>query len=906
MIATGSDHARIPMADLPRGTVTFLFTDIEGSTVLWERDAGAMQAAVARHDMLLSEAITAHRGTLFKRVGDAVQAAFPTAPGAVAAALVAQRSLLAEEWGQTGPLRVRMALHAGEAVPDERGDYLAAPLNRLSRLLATGHGGQILLSQAVQQLSRDALPEGVELRDLGEHRLRDLLDPERVFQLLHPDLPADFPPLRSLEHRPHNLPRQPTPFLGREREVGEVVDLLRRDDVQLLTLVGPGGTGKTRLALQAAAELVDGFADGVFFASLATLTDPALVPAAIAAALGIREEGAQPLAERLREFLAAKRLLLVVDNIEHLVEAAPELGRLLETSPHLTLLVTSRVPLRLRAEREYPVPPLSLPRRKPPPSAEQLSQYEAVRLFIDRAQAVKPDFTVDNAAAPAIAEICHRLDGLPLAIELAAARVRMLPPEALLRRLEQRLPLLTGGNRDAPVRQRTLRDAIAWSHDLLEPEEQIPFRRLAVFAGGATLDAAETVANPDGALDAFGALERLVEHSLARQEEGAEGEPRFAMLETIREFGLEQLEASGEAEATRRGHAELFAGLFDRADPLPHGSQQKRWLERLGADLDNFRAALSWAVDGAPDVALRLTAGMFWFWYFRGHLSEGREWIERALDASAADDDASRAMVLSWASALAWNLGDSAAASSRAEEALRLARATDDAGAEAWALLNLGVVAMTLGNLDEGARLNTEALEGFRASNQPWAVPFALSNLGAAAARAGKPVESEESFMQALGEAREAGNRLFASFILVSLGFFRLAHGDHQQAGTMFDEALATSREFGFRRNEARALHGLADVAEATGDPEQAETHLRTGEAIYLDLGDTAALVALMSARGHLLLRQGRVPQAREVFDETLVLARSTLDEDRIQTLERAVAEALTLADESGHESAPG
>jgi predicted ATPase/class 3 adenylate cyclase len=862
------------MPDLPSGTVTFLFTDIERSTRLWERDRAAMTTAVDRHLALLDTAIRAHGGVRFKAVGDAVQAAFPTAPLAVAAALDAQRALRAETWAKIGELRVRMVLHTGEAAPDDHGDYLAAPLNRLSRLLAISHGGQILLSQAVQQLARGMLPDLVDLRDLGEHRLRDLLEPERVFQLLHPDLPADFPPLRSLDYRPHNLPRQPTPFLGREREVRVVVDLLQRDDVQLLTLVGPGGTGKTRLAVQAAAELVGSFADGVFFVSLAALTETELVPAAIAAALGVRDEGPQPLAERLRDFLTAKRLLLVVDNVEHLVQAAPELGLLLENSRDLTLLVTSRVPLRLRAEREYPVPPLGLPRRKPPPAPDQLSQYEAVRLFIDRAQAVKPGFAADNETAPAIAEICHRLDGLPLAIELAAARVRMLSPEALLRRLDQRLPLLTGGARDAPIRQRTLRDAIAWSHDLLEPDEQVLFRRLAVFAGGATLEAAEPVVNSDGKLDAFGGLARLVEHSLVRQEEGPEGEPRFAMLETIREFGLEQLEASGETGASRKRHGDLFAALFDRADSFPHGSRQRQWFERLDADLDNLRAALGWAVDGAPVVALRLAAGLFWFWYFRGYLSEGREWIERALDAAPPDEVALRAKVLCWASALAWNLGDYSAASSHAEEALRLAQSIGDTGVEAWALLNRGIVAITLGNLDAGARFNTEAKDKFRGSGQPWAITYALSNLGAAAARAEKPEEAEGYFMQALREAHQAGNRLFASFVLVSLGYAPLARGDHDAAGAMFAEALATSQEFGYRRNEARALHGLADVAESTGKLDQAEESIRAAEAIYRELGDTTALVALLNARRALLLQQGKARQAREVFAEASVLTR--------------------------------
>src|SRR5688500_39155 len=583
-----------PVPDLPSGTVTFLFADIEGSTSLWERDRQAMTAAVARHTALLDAAVHAHGGVHFKTVGDAVQAAFPTAPAAIAAALDAQRALLAEDWGEVGTLRVRMALHTGEAEPDDRGDYVSSPLNRLSRLLATGHGGQILLTQAVQQLSRGALPAGAELRDLGEHRLRDLLEPEHVYQLLHRDVPATFAALNSLDTRPHNLPRQPTPFLGREQQVGEIIALLRRADVQLVTLIGPGGTGKTRLALQAAAELLDEFSDGVFFVPLAPLTESGLVSAAIASALGLREEGGQPLAERLRDFVAEKTLLLVLDNFEHLVEAAPAAGELLGSAAGLKVLATSRMPLHLRAEHEYPVPPLSLPRRQPPPTAEQLSQYEAVRLFIARAQAVKPDFTVDNANAPAVAEICWRLDGLPLAIELAAARVRMLSPQAILARLEQRLPFLIGGARDAPARQRTLRDTIAWSYDLLQPDDQVLFRRLAIFVGGCTLEAAEPVTNPDGALDVFGGMERLGEQSLIRQGAGTTHEPRFSMLETVREYGLDQFEASGEEDLVRERHAEHFATLGDDTERV-FWSRPVPLMAMLEAEADNLRAALGWA-----------------------------------------------------------------------------------------------------------------------------------------------------------------------------------------------------------------------------------------------------------------------------------------------------------------------
>jgi class 3 adenylate cyclase len=462
-----SDDLSPIMPDLPTGTVTFLFTDIEGSTALWERDRQAMREAVARHVAILQSLIAAHHGVLYKTVGDGTQVAFTSAEEALRAALASQRALLAEDGGELGPLRVRMALHAGEATPDARGDYLSAPLNRLARLLSIGSGGQILLSQTVQQLSRGALPAGTELRDLGEHRLRDLLEPERVYQLLHPDLPAEFPPLESLENRPNNLPLQPTPFLGREREVSEVMERLGRPDVRLLTLTGPGGTGKTRLALQAAAELLDDFADGVYFVDLAPLIDPALVPQAIAAALGVRAEGSRQADERLQDVLAPKTLLLVLDNFERLTDAALVVSALLAACPGLHVLATSRVPLHVRSERHYPVPPLTLPESADSADAGAIARSEAVQLFVERAQAARPDFALTPGNAPAVAEIVRRLDGLPLAIELAAARIRLLPPAALLERLESRLTLLTGGPQDAPARQRTLRDEITWSYDLL-------------------------------------------------------------------------------------------------------------------------------------------------------------------------------------------------------------------------------------------------------------------------------------------------------------------------------------------------------------------------------------------------------------------------------------------------------
>jgi predicted ATPase/class 3 adenylate cyclase len=872
------------MNELPSGTVTFLFTDIEGSTRLWEQDRAAMAHAVMRHLDILRSAVSEHHGTVFKVVGDAVQAAFPTAPDAVAAALAAQQALQAEPWPDApGSLRVRMALHAAEATP-QAGDYLAIPLHRLSRLLAAGHGGQILLSQTAQHLARDTLPDRAALRDLGEHRLRDLLAPEPVFQLLHPSLRADFPPLASLVQRPHNLPLQPTPFLGREREVGEIVQQLRRSDTRLLTLTGPGGTGKTRLALQAAAELLCDFTDGVFFVPLAALSDPALLPSAIAGALNIREVGERSLVDRLLEALATQQLLLVLDNLEHLTDAAPLIAELLIEATNLKVLATSRVPLHLRAEREYSVPPLSLPRRGPLPPLEQLSQYDAVRLFIERAQAVKPDFTITNANAPAVAEICHRLDGLPLAIELAAARVRLLPPEAMLARLEQRLPFLTGGARDAPARQRTLRDAIAWSHDLLEPGEQILFRHLAVFAGGCTLEAAEAVIESVSELDALSGLERLVEHSLMRHEGESASEPRFVMLETIREFGLERLEAAQEAADTRQRHAAFYLEVAERAAPALLGPEQPDWLARLDAEYDNLRAALAWTLETDVETALRLAAALGWYWVFRGYLHDGRSWLDRTLDASGEPGPA-HVRALAAAGHLARLMGEYQQSVTWQERSLELARTFHDRRAEALALLELGVLAsFVTGDAAREADLTEASLALWRDLGDAWGSARALNNLGYAAYLQSDFSRAAELLDEALTMARVPGDRILLGYVLDSRGALAEAQGELARAADLYREALSLAEEIGNPIMVAFTLSSLASVA--TREEQSARAAQMWG-----------AASALRESVGTLLPLE-----EEERFADAVAAARERLGErefaaawerGRAQPLDQVVAEAL-------------
>lgn len=583
-------------------TFIFLFTDLENSTRLWEQYPQAMKFALKRHDAILRAAVEGSNGQVVKTTGDGLMAVFASALDGLVACLNAQRALFDEPWGETGPLRVRMGLHAGEA-QQRAGDYFGPALNRAARLMSLAHGGQVLLSAAAASLVVDQLPEETALRDLGEHRLKDLERPEHIFQLLIPGLITDFPPLASLDRQPNNLPAQPTALIGREAELSEIVKRLSSKEVRLLTLTGPGGIGKTRTSLQAATELIDQFEDGVYFVDLAPVSDPEFVPASIAQTLGLRTMSDQSPLDELKEQLQAKSMLLLLDNFEQVTGAAGGMAELLGACPKLKLLVTSREALQVRGEYVFPLSPLALPDvdlKKL--SLEQLTRYEAVRLFIERAQAVKPTFemTVENARI--VVEICARVDGLPLAIELAAARIRLFSPRALLERLGSRLDLLRGGARDLPARQQTLRGAIDWSYELLDPDEQRLFEMLAVFHS-CTFDAVEMMVSQvegfiETGVDIFDGLASLVDKSLVRQVDQESGVSRFIMLETIREFAMERLDDDPEFRAiARRGHATYFAGFTQRQWERLNGDSREAALEELSDDLENVRIAWRYWVE---------------------------------------------------------------------------------------------------------------------------------------------------------------------------------------------------------------------------------------------------------------------------------------------------------------------
>jgi predicted ATPase/class 3 adenylate cyclase len=859
------------MASPPTGTVTFLFTDIEGSTKLWEHNAQAMQAALVRHDGLLRQAIEEHGGYVFKTVGDAFCCAFPTAPDALEAALEAQRLLLKERWAESTPLRVRMALHMG-AAEERDGDYFGPPVNRVARLLSAAHGGQVLLSLPTHEMVRDQLPAGMSLTDLGEHRLKDLFRPERVFQLSAPELQSEFPPLRTLDAYRNNLPLQPTPLIGREKEVSEVCDLLRGDETRLLTLTGPGGTGKTRLALQAAADLLDDFSDGAFLVPLATLTEAELLLPTVAETLGVRESGEQPLDESLKDYLSERRVLLVLDNFEQVLGAAPTVTELLAGAPGLKVLATSRAPLGLYGEKEYAVPPLSVPDVRHLPDLKTLSQYEAVRLFIERAKSAKADFEVTDDSAPAVAEICVRLDGLPLAIELAAARIKMLPPRAMLHRLGSRLKLLTGGARDLPERQRTLRGTIEWSHALLDEGERTLFGRLAVFSGGRTLEAIEAICDAEGDLpvDAFDGISSLVDKSLLRQEEGPGGEPRFVMLETVHEFAREKLRQSAEAEQIKRVHAEYFLTVAEEAFPELRGPHQLEWLERLEAEHDNMRAALSWALDRKEvESALRLGSALSGFWSVRDYQSEGRRWLGEALAMDGRVSPEVRAMALAGAGWLAMDQGDLGRAKEACEEGLELLanEAREEASeARLWLLGFLGWVAWQREQHEQAKQLFEEGLALSQEMSDIWWLATSLSNLAVVSQSLGDSERATELYYESMGLLREQGDKHSLAINLNNLAMVVYSQGDLGRAAQLTEEAVALFRELGARGDAALGLCNLGWIALLQDDLGRTTDLYRESLSLSWDTGLNQIVQGSLEGLACLAGAQGKTERATQLW----------------------------------------
>lgn len=856
------------MAPLPSGTVTFLFTDIEGSTKLAQKYPHVWPTTQARHDALLRNAITSFRGYIFTTIGDEFNAAFETAHDALSAALAAQYALHTEDWGEVGSINVRMGLHSGSARPLSDGYEGYLTLSHVKRLMSIAYGGQILISEATESLLRDQLPQNIALRDLGEHRLKDFERLEHIYQAVAQGLRTEFPQLKSLGVIPNNLPVQLTSFIGRSREIYDIKQLLH--ERRLLTLTGPGGSGKTRLALQVAAESFEHFPDGVFFVALAPITDPGLVASTIAQSLGIPETPRRSIIASLKDYLQTKSLLLLLDNFEQVINAAPFVAELLSECRNIKILATSREGLHIRGEREYPLLPLELPNLTQIPSPESLSQYAAVQLFIQRANAVKPNFKITNETARAVAEICYRLDGLPLAIELAAARIKLLSPRLMLARLEHRLEFLTGGRRDLPARQQTLRNAIAWSYDLLNENEQALFRRLSIFVGGCTLEAVEAVAgdNPDLAsvLDQLGSL---LDKSLMQETEGMNGEPRFMMLETLREFGLEQLDASGEQDTIRHRHAIFFLALAEQGEARLESTEQVEWMNRMEQEHDNLRAALEWSKtsDGTADVCLRLAGALGLFWQVRGYYTEGRERLAGILSTNPARrQTADGARLLGRTAELAYRQSDYPATILFAEESLEIYRQLGDRQGAASALIKLGNAATEVGDFVAASGFLEEALATWRELEDKHGTARALISLGWVALRAGDYLLAQRHLEEALALSRQLGDALRIGFELSGLGEVAMRQGDTRRAAQLVEESLQIRRQLGNKWGVGVSLGILSRVAMREGNWDRAIARLSESLEVRREIGDQSGSAWCLERLAEIAMAMGQAEKAVRLF----------------------------------------
>jgi predicted ATPase/class 3 adenylate cyclase len=861
------------MAELPRGTVTFLFSDIEGSTRLLTRLRSRYAEVLAEHQRLLRAAFDEHDGREVHTEGDAFFIAFARASDAIAAAVSAQRSLASQRWPAGVEVRVRMGVHTGEAEV-RQDDYVGLDVHRAARICSAGHGGQVLISSSTRELVGDELPGDVAFRDLGEHRLKDLDRPEQLFQVVVGDLPADFPALASLSPGSlgaNALPPSPNRTIGRADDVRAIADRLLVEGVRLLTLTGPGGVGKTRLGLEAARAVKSDFADGAYFVSFAALQRPEDVPATVVKTLAIvvlSGESADQAAER---FLAAKHLLLVVDNFEHVLAAAPFIGRLLDACPALTVLATSREPLSLHAEQRYPVSALALPAQTMPEQADALAEVDAVALFCARARAHDPDFELDDVNAPAVAEICRRVDGLPLAIELAAARCGLLSPNEIAERLDDALGALGSGARDAPARQHTLRATIDWSHDLLSDAEKQCFARFAVFAGGATVQATETITH--AGLDT---LDGLVAKSLLVLRQDAHAPSRLGILEMVRAYSTERFAATADEQSVRERHYLHYLALAHR-----HGTERALWgaggkehLAGLDAEIDNLHTALGWAIGQAnAERALAMAAALGWYWVMRNRYADAVDWVDQALNLAGADAHpalsvraldtkarcvrqmgrgAERSGVVAEMEAIARRLSDPVilsqalqlrvdhevdaerldVADAVADEALRWARAAGDEWEIAKASCGKAIAASSIADLRE--RVDRAALLLSDVGNVRQLANL-LTDAAYAALCLGGDRDATDFAARATPITRALDSRYVRMTNSGNLGLAALVTGETNTAWHAFREELELGRDMVVRPVAFEGLRGLAAVAVVDGDDKRAATLVGAADAHRYD-----------------------------------------------------------------------
>jgi len=826
---------------LPTGTVTFLFTDIENSTRLWEKFPEAMKSALAKHDSILKATVESNSGHIIKTTGDGVHAVFSTAMDAVNASLDAQREFQTSEFFKNSEvsIHVRMGLHTGES-QEREGDYYGGTLNRAARIMSVGHGGQILISETTLQVAREHLPKNVSSLDLGQHHLKGLKRAERIHQLNAPGLQENFPALNSLTYATNNLPTQLTSFIGRERELAEAQS--RLEDARLLTLIGPGGTGKTRLSIQLGSKLMSALKDGVWLVEFAPISDPSLVMQTIASALDVREQPGTPLKKLVHDYLREKQLLLILDNCEHLVEASAQVAdEFLRIAPKIKIIASSREALGINGEMVFRVPSLSLPPDFRSANERRdfgsLMGFESVQLFVERASAANRNFQLTDQNAAAVAQICSRLDGIPLAIELAASRITVFSPERIAKRLDDRFKLLTGGSRTALPRQQTLRALIDWSYDLLEDPERGLLRRLSVFAGGWTFEAAETVCNN---LDVFEHLPQLVNKSLVIVNDEGD-DPRYFLLETIRQYARDKLLEAGEGEGTRDRHLDYYLAMAETAS-LEMRTREKEldWIKRLETEYDNIRTAVEWGLSNDPIVVMRLVWSLTLLFVVTSYASEGHRWGAEALEQVklltdngrilTAEENLYRARLIAGMSIMSFSMGDNRTTALEAEQAVNLLRPLDDKWTLALTLAFHTGGKLMMGNIDEAVASIEEALKLAEELGDKYVLGSVLSAASNLEAYVNEDfIKSDALREKAIDLLKEHGSRWSFGITMYGFGNLLIMRKQYEKSREKFKIAMQTMQEIGSNRNVNMIKSDLAHILRHEGNyPEAIASYRET------------------------------------------------------------------------------
>ncbi|MBC8231535.1 tetratricopeptide repeat protein [bacterium] len=843
---------------VPTGTVTLMFTDIEGHTKMWEQIGDDFMPILEEHNTILRSAAEKHNGYEVKTEGDSFMLAFTKASDAVLCAVEAQIALADYPWPEdVGKIRVRIGMHTGEPQVS-RNDYFGPPVIRANRISEAGYGGQTLISAATKELVIEELPKGIEFVDLGLHRLKDLGRPERIFQVNHPSLPQNFPLLKTLDNIPNNLPVQLTSFVGREAEIRRLAEFLGREQVRLVTLTGAGGIGKTRLSIEVAAEQLENFPDGVWFVPLASLNNPEYVITEIASALSIQLQPKVDPKKQVIDYLAQKHLLLVLDNFEHIPEAAYIVNDLLRSASSLRCIVTSRELLRVSGEQTFSVPPL----KKPTEDAdiEALSQYESVRLFLERAQTVKPDFALTPRNAAAIAAICHHLAGIPLAIELAAARVRGITAQQIFERLSRQFEFLTTRRRDVAERHRTLRAALDWSYELLDPDEQELFAQLSVFSGGFFLEAAEAICDVP---DVFELLFSLQDKSLLTVEEVME-QTRYLMLEPLREYAKEKL---GESLEFKKAHAEHYLSVAQELDQKLQGVDQGLALSLMALELDNFRVAMDFAQEQEQlgwKLLGELGAALSRFFYLRGLWSEGMQRLRQAEGAlrNLKDNNELLAKALHGLGRFHQFQGDYEVAQNLYTEALQVRREIGDKPGIAALLTNLGIIAENQGAYHEARELHTKSLQIKQELRDKQGIAVSLDHLGVIAESQSLYDEAKQLFTESLQMSQELGDKECIAHSLNNLGVIARYQGAYEEARQLYTESLQIFRELGNKQGIAYALNNLGDIAVHQEIYDEAKQLYTESLQMSRELGDKRSIAASIHQIGKLVEAEGDSAQA--------------------------------------------